>query len=144
MKRNKPKQVQKSVSERPRGSQTKKSHAHTQGQNHAQLIVLQDCELHICSWGTFLAVIQRVNIFFFAEQVHLPTKFLSQDSTWPKYIHRICIVHIKGTCRKWSAAVHLAWIVRGICFCYFSIDLILLLSITCTHTVWIVTSCSTS
>jgi hypothetical protein len=56
MKSNKPKQVQKPVTERPRGSQTIKSHAHTKGQTHAQLIVLQDCELHICSWGTVLAV----------------------------------------------------------------------------------------
>jgi len=49
MKTNKPKTVQKSVTERPRGSQTKKRHAHTNGQNHAQLVVLWNCELLICS-----------------------------------------------------------------------------------------------
>lgn len=68
---NKPKTVQKSVTERPRGSQTKNRHAHTNGQNYAQLTVLQDCELLICSWtkksmkfwGTFMAVHSKT-IFF--------------------------------------------------------------------------------
>jgi hypothetical protein len=79
MKRNKPKTVQKYITERPRGSQKKKNkkrHAHTNGQNHAQLIVLQNCELHICSWGTFLAV-HSDRQYFFTEQMHLPTQLLS-------------------------------------------------------------------
>jgi hypothetical protein len=64
MTRNKPKTVQKSVTERPRGSQTKNRHTHTNGQNHAQMVVLRDYELLISSWtkksikfwGTFMAV----------------------------------------------------------------------------------------
>jgi len=50
MTRNRPKTVQKSVTERPRGSQTKNRHTHTNGQNHARMVVLRDCELLISSW----------------------------------------------------------------------------------------------